>query len=73
MICYTRVVMFFWKKAKSGGSEPAQVDPVCGMRVNPARARSATLVVRHGEEEFYFCGEGCKRVFEGSPEQYVRH
>jgi Cu+-exporting ATPase len=36
------------------------IDPICGMKVNPATAISST---RDGVTH-YFCGEGCKRKFE---------
>ena len=42
-------------------------DPVCGMSVDPSRA----LASRHGEKEHFFCGEGCRRKFEASPEAFL--
>lgn len=46
------------------------VDPVCGMTVDTDTARGRGLAVLHGEEEFFFCSEGCKRAFETSPERF---
>ena len=44
------------------------VDPVCGMTVEPAKAKSA-LSEGH---VFYFCSEGCRETFEASPKSYSR-
>src|SRR5713226_1734936 len=43
---------FDWENAMA-------LDPICGMTVNEATARSAE---REGET-FYFCGEGCRQKF----------
>ena len=45
------------------------VDPVCGMRVKPARA--AAEVVDHGHT-FYFCSEGCRARFMKAPGRFAR-
>ena len=42
------------------------VDPVCGMTVEPAKAKSA-LSEGH---VFYFCSENCREKFEASPKPY---
>jgi Cu+-exporting ATPase len=44
------------------------VDPVCGMAVEPGRARGA---VEFGEKRLFFCSEACQRRFESSPEEYA--
>ena len=44
------------------------IDPVCGMKVDPARAAG------HSEfngRQYSFCGLGCKRKFDANPEQYI--
>ena len=46
------------------------VDPVCGMTVDPNKARGRGLVISRGDEEFFFCSDGCKRAFETSPERF---
>ncbi len=43
------------------------VDPVCGMTVDPARARSITV----GEGTHYFCCQGCKAKFDADPTKYL--
>ncbi|HEX6709457.1 MAG TPA: XdhC family protein [Rubrobacter sp.] len=44
------------------------VDPVCRMLVDVASARH---VVEHGGTRYYFCGPGCKHVFEEEPAKYA--
>jgi YHS domain-containing protein len=44
------------------------VDPVCGMVVEPGRARGAS---EYGGKQFYFCSEPCQRRFESSPDEYA--
>jgi Cu+-exporting ATPase len=44
------------------------IDPVCGMRVDPATAEYQT---EYQGTTYYFCGPGCLRAFESSPEPYV--
>ena len=45
-----------------------QVDPVCGMEVDPATAAATTC---HNGINIYFCAEGCKRAFEKNPKAYT--
>jgi Cu+-exporting ATPase len=54
-------------------AEPAApaIDPVCGMTVDPAAARSAGLHSRIGEVDHYFCGRGCKLEFDEHPATYL--
>ena len=42
-------------------------DPVCGMTVDPANARSAA----HSGQTFYFCSESCRQKFVANPQQYL--
>jgi P-type Cu+ transporter len=44
-----------------------QVDPVCGMKVLPARAAGSA---EHAGREWYFCGKGCLARFEADPAKY---
>ncbi|HXG35650.1 MAG TPA: ATP-binding cassette domain-containing protein [Dehalococcoidia bacterium] len=44
-----------------------QVDPVCGMAVEPEKA--ATLLL--AGTTFYFCSEGCRREFQEAPERFL--
>ena len=47
----------------------ANVDPVCGMTVDPASAKAK---VEHAGTTYYFCCTGCAQKFQASPEQYLR-
>ena len=50
-------------------ARPAAVDPVCGMKVNPAKAAG------HSEYKgttYYFCNPGCKTKFDANPGQYAK-
>lgn len=44
------------------------LDPVCGMRIDPARAAAT---VAHGGVAYHFCSEGCARRFQASPSRFV--
>ena len=43
------------------------VDPVCGMMVSPATARTSV----HKATTYFFCSAGCRDSFEASPTSYV--
>ena len=45
----------------------AEVDPVCGMKVQP---QDATPSVEHGGRTWYFCCAGCRTKFEAAPARY---
>lgn len=44
------------------------IDPVCGMRVSPAKAAG---VSEHAGTTYYFCSPGCKRRFDADPSKYL--
>ncbi|MEM4651595.1 MAG: YHS domain-containing protein [Pyrobaculum sp.] len=46
------------------------VDPVCGMDVDPAKAKYKTL---YRGKVYYFCSPMCKEEFEKRPEYYLQH
>jgi P-type Cu+ transporter len=43
-------------------------DPVCGMTVDPARAKAR---VEHEGKDFYFCCESCAAKFRAQPDKYL--
>ena len=43
-------------------------DPVCGMTVDPAKAKST---VEHAGETYYFCCAGCAQKFQARPDEYL--
>ena len=45
-----------------------EIDPVCGMEVDPAKA-AATY--EYQGKIYYFCAPGCKTAFEKEPEKYL--
>ncbi|HEX6884774.1 MAG TPA: heavy metal translocating P-type ATPase [Planctomycetota bacterium] len=53
-----------------GPDDPERLlDPVCGMRVDPATARGGTL--SHAGVAYAFCSPHCRTAFEGEPQRYV--
>ena len=47
----------------------SEIDPVCGMKVDPAKAGHNSLFRKH---TYYFCGPGCKKKFDAAPETYLK-
>ncbi len=47
---------------------PGAIDPVCGMTVDPATARSHA----HAGQIYYFCSAGCQRKFAAAPDEYLQ-
>jgi len=45
-----------------------EVDPVCGMDVDPKTAAGKS---EYQEKTYYFCSPGCKRDFDKDPAKYV--
>jgi P-type Cu+ transporter len=43
-------------------------DPVCGMTVDPGRARSR---VEYANDTYFFCSEGCAKKFSAAPAKYL--
>jgi P-type Cu+ transporter len=50
------------------GSERV-IDPVCGMKVNPASARGGSF--EHADHTYYFCNPKCRERFAADPEKYL--
>jgi Cu+-exporting ATPase len=46
-----------------------QKDPVCGMTVDPARAKAT---YEHAGKTYYFCCRGCQEKFSSDPVRYVK-
>ena len=45
-----------------------EVDPVCGMEVDPAAAAAQS---EYKGKMFYFCSPTCKQKFEKNPDSYT--
>jgi membrane fusion protein, copper/silver efflux system len=46
-------------------------DPVCGMVVDEARAKTAGRTVAYAGQTYYFCSDQCRKNFEASPARYA--
>ncbi|HEU5402519.1 MAG TPA: HAD-IC family P-type ATPase, partial [Terriglobales bacterium] len=46
-----------------------QIDPVCGMKVDPANARGGSF--DHKGTTYYFCNPRCKEKFQAEPEKFL--
>ena len=44
------------------------MDPVCGMQVDPEKAKARTS---YGGQDYFFCCDGCREKFEREPEKYL--
>ena len=51
-------------------AEQLVVDPVCGMRVDPERARGGSF--RRHDTTYYFCSPGCRQKFAGDPDGWLK-
>lgn len=61
------------KAAAAGVSAATAVsDVVCGMEVDPTRARAAGRTSVHLGTTFYFCSDQCKKSFDKDPARYAR-
>jgi P-type Cu+ transporter len=49
-------------------SPPLVIDPVCGMTVDPLKAKNTA---QYKGKTFYFCGASCLKKFEADPEKYA--
>lgn len=47
---------------------PLKHDPVCGMRLSP---KTASYVVKHGEDKYFFCAKGCLNKFKKAPQKFI--
>ena len=48
--------------------EKAVIDPVCGMSVDPKKAKIKAYIEG---QNYYFCAEGCLKAFEENPSKYI--
>ena len=46
----------------------ANIDPICGMKVDPEHAHAVGLVTEHTDGDVLFCSETCKRTYDASRE-----
>ena len=63
--------VLYWtyrNRERLGGGQGSARDPVCGMHVETATAPASTV---HQGERVYFCSDGCRSRFEGSPARFT--
>lgn len=60
------------KLAASGIHAAPATDPVCGMSVDPQKAREAKRLSEHQGATYYFCNIACKRSFDGDPASFLK-
>jgi Cu+-exporting ATPase len=53
----------------SGDGAHTVLDPVCGMKVDPHTTKHRT---EHAGRIYYFCAEGCRQKFIGSPVKFLK-
>src|SRR5581483_8043963 len=61
--------MDFVLKKQAIESKPKEIDPVCGMKVNPDGAKN---VFEIKGKTYYFCGKGCLEKFKNDPDKYLK-
>jgi Cu+-exporting ATPase len=55
--------------APSQKESQTETDPVCGMKVDSAKAAAHE---EHGGKTYYFCSSGCAAKFHAEPEKYLK-
>ncbi|MBN8538942.1 MAG: heavy metal translocating P-type ATPase [Parachlamydiales bacterium] len=55
--------------AKHSSHNTEQIDPVCGMKVNPATAKGGSS--SYNGKEYFFCNPKCKTKFDANPQSYL--
>ncbi len=55
--------------ASSGVANVQEIDPVCGMKVDPATSKHR---FDHAGRTFHFCSAGCQSKFAASPDKYLK-
>jgi len=56
-------------RAEVRSAENKATDPVCGMTVDPQKARGTAS---HGGVTYYFCSQGCLTKFQADPAKYLQ-
>jgi len=57
------------QEMKSGMYMNKEIDPICGMSVDPNTAQFKST---YEGKTYYFCNKGCKDTFDKNPEQYKK-
>jgi RND family efflux transporter MFP subunit len=60
------------KAVAAGASKAAvEVDPICGMDVDPAMAKAANRTSIYEGKTYFFCSDSCKKAFDKEPAKYA--
>jgi len=59
------------KRAAAIQPEPDTKDPVCGMTVDPAKARSSGFIIEHAGKTYSFCSADCKKRFDAASQLHL--
>lgn len=54
---------------ESKSQTQAELDPVCGMNIDPAKAAASE---QHKGQTFHFCSQSCATRFRANPDQYLQ-
>jgi Cu+-exporting ATPase len=49
-----------------------ELDPVCGMEVDPEQAHDLGLEVEHAGRRYVFCSVTCRDTFKNAPARYAK-
>jgi RND family efflux transporter MFP subunit len=60
------------RAAAAGFYSPPARDPVCGMEVDPGKAKAAGRVADHEGTTYYFCSDECRKSFEQDVHHYLQ-
>ena len=55
----------------AAASPAPAIDPVCGMNVDEAEAKTAKLTTEYQGKMYFFCNETCKQKFDVSPGKHL--
>ena len=58
-------------RMKIAAQAQAEIDPVCGMEVDPDEARKAGLTSDHSGRAYYFCSKLCRDRFSRDPQTFL--
>ena len=59
---------FNMQKFHHRAGQAFEIDPVCGMKVDP---QNPPFKILYKSQSYYFCSEACKHLFEREPEKYA--
>ena len=60
------------RSAAVGARDSLTKDPVCGMDVDPGKAKAAGRVHERAGKTYYFCSDQCARDFAKDPDRYLK-